>query len=479
MTQYLNHYLVSGLTWSMLILAAVYLVAGIDDLFIDLFAFLKRIRPKFLTSADLERLAISKQKAIAIIVPAWDEGAIIQRMLQGNRSRIEYENYHFFVGCYPNDQETVCAVKELEQKYDNIHAVENFKDGPTCKGQILNWVIDSILDWERKNNFCFDAFLMQDSEDLIHRKSLQLINSALDTTDFVQIPVFSLALRPFEFVAGVYVDEFAEAHTKDVLVRDRLNAGVPSAGVGTAMSRSFVLSRRLENDGALFRDGCLTEDYELGILSGINGARQAFEAACYLDSGTGKTDYIATREYFPKAFRRSVRQKTRWTIGISLQGWRFIGWRGTWIQKYFLYRDRRGLLTNPAMVAGYLWGIIFVLAQMTSAISLSDVIVSERLQVVGLVTFSFAGNRLCQRIICVSRVYGWRTALMVPLRLPIGNIINAMAVINAVYKDTLSLITRRSVGWSKTQHELPADFGGSIVTGVAEVPQTISMSRGP
>jgi hypothetical protein len=136
-------------------------------------------------------------------------------------------------------------------------------------------------------------------------------------------------------------------------------------------------------------------------------------------------------------------------------------------------------LTNPAMVAGYLWGIIFVLALMTSAISPSDVIVSERLQVVGLVTFAFAGNRLCQRIICVSRVYGWRTALMVPLRLPIGNIINAMAVINAVYKDTLSLITRRSVGWSKTQHELPADFGGSIVTGVAEVPQTISMSRGP
>jgi adsorption protein B len=479
MSQNLNHYLASGLTWSMVFLAALYLVAGIDDLFIDLFAFLKRIRPKFLTSADLERLAISKQKAIAIIVPAWDEGAIIQRMLQGNRSRIEYENYHFFVGCYPNDQETVCAVKELEQKCGNIHAVENFKDGPTCKGQILNWVIDSILDWERKNNFSFDAFLMQDSEDLIHKKSLQLINSALDTTDFVQIPVFSLALRPFEFVAGVYVDEFAEAHTKDVLVRDRLNGGVPSAGVGTAMSRSFVLSRRLENDGALFRDGCLTEDYELGILSGINGARQAFEAACYLDLSTGKTDYIATREYFPKAFRRSVRQKTRWTIGISLQGWRFIGWRGKWIQKYFLYRDRRGLLTNPALVAGYFWGIIFGLALMTSAISLSDVIVSERLKAVGLVTFAFAGNRLCQRIVCVSRVYGWRTALMVPLRLPIGNIINAMAVINAVYKDTVSLITRRSVGWSKTQHELPADFGGGIVTGVAEVPQTISMSRGP
>lgn len=455
-----GHILVYGIIG----LFAVYVITGLDDLFIDLVAWFNRIKPRFLSPSDIRSLAESPQKNIAIIVPAWDEGCIIKRMLLGNRARIEYDNYHFFVGYYPNDPETCDAVSELEITDPRIHAVENFKNGPTCKGQILNWMIDWILDWEARNGTRFDAFLMQDSEDLIHAKSLQLVNHELENADFVQIPVFSLPLKMREMVAGVYVDEFAESHTKDVLVRDWFGGGVPSAGVGTAMSRAFVLSRVAENDGQLFRDGCLTEDYELGIVSAINGAKQVFASRWYMDDKSGQCEFIATREFFPKAFRRSVRQKTRWTMGIALQCWRSVGWKGSAIQRYFLYRDRRGLITNPAMVFGYLWAVLILAMAYHPDWDVSVYLKSETMSRVGLVTGFFAVNRLFQRMICTTRVYGWKTALMAPVRLPIGNLINGLAVIQALYKDLKSRITNTSVSWSKTQHELPDDFGGVTMT---------------
>lgn len=449
---------------------AGYLVSGMDDVFIDFVAWFKRLRPRKLSGSDLDKMDHHPEKMLAIIVPAWDEGEIISRMILGNLGRIEYQNVHFFVGCYPNDPETVIAVRALEDTHAQVHAVVNFKDGPTSKGQILNWVIDSILDWERQSGLEFDAFLMHDSEDLIHPKSLKLINVSLDQSDFIQIPVFSLARSPWAIVAGIYIDEFAESHTKDMLVRSYLGGGVPSAGVGTCMSRDFVLGHKLQNEGRLFNDGCLTEDYELGMLAGIQGARQEFLATYFVDPLTGRSEFIATREYFPKAFKRSVRQKCRWTLGIALQSWRSIRWRGTCAQRYFLFRDRKGLITNPLMVIGYLWiGLLFFWIHFAP-----DVVTNlqgSRLAFVAGLTGVFAVNRMLQRMICVARVYGLGLSLLVPLRIPVGNIINCLAVLNAVAKDSHARFTRKSLVWAKTTHELPENFG--LSPPVAVVPKAM------
>jgi adsorption protein B len=70
--------------------------------------------------------------------------------------------------------------------------------------------------------------------------ALFLMNDRLSTHHYVQIPVFSLPLKWSHLVAGTYIDEFAEAHTKDVLVRARLGAPLPSAGVGTALRKDLV-----------------------------------------------------------------------------------------------------------------------------------------------------------------------------------------------------------------------------------------------
>lgn len=452
------HQLSTWMIGSFIALVSCYLFAGIDDVLVDIVAWWKNIKPRELNKVDLYEIAAIPQRNIAIIIPAWEEGGIIGRMLLGNLERIEYTNYHIFVGCYPNDQDTVDAVEAIGAGNGRIHAIVNFKDGPTSKGQILNWVVDSILDWESVHDVRFDAFLMHDSEDLIHPKSLLLLNSELKRADFIQIPVFSLELSPSALVAGIYIDEFAEAHTKDVLVRAHLGGCVPSAGVGTCMSRSFVVEQLRSNNGRLFNDSCLTEDYELGIHSGLGGARQAFVSAFYRDDASGKKEFIATREYFPKGFRRSVRQKTRWTMGIALQCWRNIGWRGSFMQRYFLFRDRKGLFTNPLMFLGYIWTVVFALVTFFLPFASADFDVG-RFAKVGGITGLFAINRLAQRMIAVGRVYGWRSVITVPIRLPVGNVINAFAVFNSIYKDIKCKITKKNVAWAKTSHELPVHFG--------------------
>jgi len=214
-------------------------------------------------------------------------------------------------------------------------------------------LIEKIFEYERMRRVKFDAFLMHDAEDVIHPLSLKLANHLLDRFDFIQIPVFSLHCSFRQLVAGTYIDEFAEAHTKELLVRAKLGAAVPSAGVGTALSRSLVERLRRENGGQVFSESSLTEDYELGIRAHRMAAAAHFACVWCRDAQSGRRDFVATREYFPKTFRRSIRQKTRWVTGIAFQGSRSLRWPGGWANRYFLARDRKAPLMNLATLLGY------------------------------------------------------------------------------------------------------------------------------
>src|SRR5947209_19547462 len=58
-------------------------------------------------------------------------------------------------------------------------------------------------------------------------------------------------------------------------------------------------------------------------------------------------DIVATREYFPRRIGSAIRQRTRWVTGIGLQCWERVGWTGSVAMRYWLWRDRKGLVTNP------------------------------------------------------------------------------------------------------------------------------------
>src|SRR5262249_41251084 len=149
--------------------------------------------------------------------------------------------------------------------------------------------------------------------------------------DMVQIPVIPLEMPASHWTAGTYLDEFAENHLKDLLVRERLSKIIPSAGVGTGLSRGLLDDMAQARQNQLFNVNSLTEDYEFcfGLLplqrQGIM-ARYTIQRTQMVTRGLWRKrqefrqvhEPVAVREFFPDSFRLAVRQKSRWVLGISI-----------------------------------------------------------------------------------------------------------------------------------------------------------------
>src|SRR5262249_37344852 len=155
------------------------------------------------------------------------------------------------------------------------------------------------------------------------------------------------------------------------------------------------------------------------------GAQQTFIPI--LKSGLG---FVATREYFPKGWRASLRQRTRWVTGIVLQGWEQFGWKGRPGEVYWLWRDRKGLIGNPLTL---LANLIFAYGAAT-ALWARVTPVEARL---GEATLALQALRILVRIACVTRVYGALFALGVPLRAVYANALNSAATFCAVFQYAL------------------------------------------
>jgi Glycosyltransferases, probably involved in cell wall biogenesis len=263
-------------------------------------------------------------------------------MVEHNSAAVRYRNYHFFIGVYPNDGPTIAAVEELQARFSNVHLALCPHDGPTSKADCLNWVYQRILLYESGATEKFEILVTHDAEDLIHADSLRWINYYADTHEMIQIPVLPLPTSTFDWTHGVYCDEFCEYQTRDMPVRQWMGAFVPSCGVGTGFTRAAIEGLASSEGNRIFEPVCLTEDYENGMRLRLKGARQAFMPVTVRNGSI-----VATREFFPRTFRSAVRQRTRWVTGIALQGWERHRWEGSPAVKYWLWRDRKGVLGNP------------------------------------------------------------------------------------------------------------------------------------
>ncbi len=429
----------------------------IDDLFIDAVAFFKNLKPTRIKPSELILINALVEKKIAIMIANWHEHEILARMIFGNEKNIQYQNYDFFLGVYPNDLKTLKVAKKLQKLYENVFVVINAKEGPTTKGQMLNQIVYSIRIKEIKMKTAYEIFMLHDSEDLIHPLSLKIINKHMDENDFLQIPVFSLPTSSLDMTRCTYIDEFTESHTKDMLVRSYLKGAVPSAGVGTAMSRLFVAEMLHLQDGNLMKEDTLTEDYHLGIMAHRLGYKSDF-ICCYQMIGRLK-DYIATREYFPSNVGTSVRQKTRWTLGISLQGYRNLKWSKSFFENYFLWRDRRGLINAPLLMLSYLLFLILGSYFLIHGHWPSFIVNSWLLKILFLINFSALMVKLAQRFRLVGNLNGFHLTPTIPIRWVLANYINCLAAICAVNTFRKSQKTGTRALWVKTSHELPVDFG--------------------
>lgn len=442
------------------------LIFCFDDLFIDFIALVFNLKPKNIHLEKLSNMHNMPQKRIAIMIANWHESDIIERMIHGNIGRIDYSNYDFFLGVYPNDVETVIAAQRLEAAYSRIHVVINSKEGPTSKGQMLNQIahyISAAEIWQKK---IYDIYMLHDSEDIIHPLSLKLINYEMETVDFLQTPVFSLPTKWTDLTRAIYVDEFTESHTKDMLVRSYLKGGIPSAGVGTAMSHLFVSEIKQLQNGELLKEDTLTEDYHLGLMACRLGYESKF--ICNFVQKKNRIDYIATREYFPSSTSTSIRQKTRWTLGISFQGYKNLKWSNSIVENYFLWRDRRSFLNAIVLIASYALALSYIsyyifFGQWPRLLT-QDHVLQELLNL----SFYLMLIRLVQRYRLVSELNGFKLALLIPVRWFLANYINILASLKAYKTYYESVKSGQRPQWVKTTHELPAAFG--IVT--TEIKQT-------
>src|SRR5205085_4601184 len=65
-------------------------------------------------------------------------------------------------------------------------------------------------------------------------------------------------------------------------------------------------------------------------------------------------ELVATRAPFPLSFRTSVRQRTRWTIGLVFQSLYNWAWPGPPAIRWILAHDRKAPLAFAVVAAGYL-----------------------------------------------------------------------------------------------------------------------------
>jgi adsorption protein B len=458
-----------------IIVAVGFLVSGIDDLFIDLFFWIRelyrkvvlrrRIRP--ITEKDLASIP---EKWAAVWIPAWHEHEVIDKMLLNTLESLAYRNYDIFVGTYPNDEATQLAVESVRERYRQVRKVVCPKPGPTNKADCLNWVFQGMLLAEQERGIRYEIVVMHDSEDIIHPLELKFFNWLIPRKDMVQIPVIPLEMPARYWTAGTYLDEFAENHWKDLLVRERLSTVIPSAGVGTGLSRALLDDLARTRHNQLFNINSLTEDYEFGFgLLPLNRrsilARYAVDRTQTVTRGLWRKrqefrqvrEPVAVRELFPDTFRLAVRQKSRWVLGISIQGWRNLGWQGGFWSRYMLYRDRKSLATNPLNALGYLvlgyWLVNILTHPWGQAPSLVQ---SEWVWTVILADTGLMLQRLVERVVAVYRVGSLKQAFLSIPRVVVGNAVNFCATAVAIKQFCHAKRTGQRVAWQKTAHAFPS-----------------------
>jgi adsorption protein B len=435
--------------------SAGFLLFALDDLAVDLLYFARRgwraatvykLHPR----ADVRSLRSPAEPGwLVVFVPAWDEAAVIGKMLRATLDRLAHPNFTLMVGHYRNDPATAAAIGQVADP--RVHAVTIDRDGPTTKADCLNRLYAALVRLETEQGRRAKAVVLHDAEDLVHPFELALFDLLIERASVVQLPVVPLPDPGRSWIAGHYCDEFAESHGKDLVVREALGASIPLAGVGCAIRRDALSRLAVAYDGKPFGAGSMTEDYEMGLRLGALGERSMFVR---LPVDAGRAELVASRGYFPAALDAAVRQKARWIGGIAFVGWDRMGWRGSWGERWFRMRDRRGRLSAVLLVAGYLsmllWGQLW-LAESLGAPPPAPM--SPPLLTLMQVNVALLGWRLLMRAWFTARLYGWKEGLTALPRTLVANLIAVLAAHRA-------LAIHLSGGprqWDKTAHVFPAE----------------------
>jgi len=449
-----TYHLLTGVQFELLLFCAFWFTLGaLDELAMDLVWLIVWVRRRLF--AEPERSGLGAENAdgarLAVFIPAWREAGVIGHTIRHALQVWTGADMRLYLGCYGNDPDTVAAASAASGGDPRLRIVIHDRAGPTTKADCLNRIYRAMCEDERRSGRRFLGVVLHDAEDMVHPCALDAIASGLRGADFVQLPVLPEPQPGSPWVGGHYMDEFAEAHGKTMVVRDALGAAIPAAGVGCGFRRErldrLARSRAAGGEGGPFASECLTEDYELGMLFSSDGAPARF---LRLRDQQGRL--IATRAFFPADLAAAVRQKTRWVHGIAFQSWDRLGWSRRPLDVWMALRDRRGPLTALVLAASYAWlcvsGVLLLLGLLWPTPSMTVTPVLQLALAFCLVSLIW---RMAMRFAFTTREYGPAEGLRSLLRIFVGNVIAMIAGRRALVAYIGTLRGRRIV-WDKTEH---------------------------
>lgn len=433
-----------------------FLLFAINDLAVDVIYFGRAIwrgltvYTRYPRSFAIDLPETKDPGLIAVLVPAWDESAVIAPMLRAALARFDHPNYRIFVGHYRNDPATAAAIASVPDP--RIEPVEVAADGPTTKADCLNHLYDALIVHETLHHCSAKAIVLHDAEDVVHPLELKLFDRLVEQAAVVQLPVLPLPDPNSRWIGGHYCDEFAEAHIKELVVREAVGAAIPLAGVGCAVARKPLAELAARQDGKPFSGASMTEDYELGLRIGALGYRTMFVR---LPVRPGERGVVASRGHFPATIGAAVRQKARWLGGIALAGWDRLGWSGGIGERWMRMRDRRGpiaaLLTLAAYAAALLWSQIWLAEALGAPIQAR---LDPALVTLLMINGWLLAWRVLMRATFTASAYGLAEGLRSIPRFVVGNVIAMLAAARAVSIHA----SGGARAWDKTRHIFPREL---------------------
>ena len=433
-----------------------FLIGAVDDLLFDGLWIFHRMKRRLFVYSRYQRATVeslshpASECRMAIFVPAWQEAPVIGAMLRRCLRQWSESEYRIYVGCYPNDSETIAAVAAASSGSEKVRLVICQRNGPTTKADCLNHLWDALCRDEIDEQGNYTAIILHDAEDIVHPEALRLFGHLIGKAALVQLPVIPRRAKGSRWIAGHYGDEFAELHGKQMVLREALGASIPSAGVGCAFARDALQKLSVQTQGKPFDANSMTEDYELGLhLTGEEG-RGIFAR---LQDRHGQ--WVATQEFFPDKLEDAIKQKSRWMAGISLSGWDRLGWKNSWRENWMRLRDRKASFAAIVLAIAYIAIIltgILLFAQLIGSYRLQPV--SSFLRILLFLNGGFLLWRLVMKFYFVFTLYGLPEAVLSIPRTIVANLINIMAVWRALsqYVDQLA---GHPAHWEKTSHFYP------------------------
>ena len=401
---WLAHYY-SFLEVATIVVAVLILISSLDDLFIDLWYWSRRLFRKFTVDRKYRPLTAQQlldrdEQPLAIMVPAWLEYDVIAPMIENMVSTLDYQNYVVFVGTYINDQRTIDEVERMRRRYKQLHRVEVPHAGPTCKADCLNLVIQAIFLHEKTHGMTFAGV-----GTCFSHRALQVL--AGETQN-----------QPFN----------TDSLTEDYDVGARL----AKVGMNAIFGRFPVEFRVLRK----------------------SWFRKPYESTLKMP--------LCVREFFPDTFRTAFRQKARWTLGIGLQGWEQMGWNGSLANRYLLFRDRKGVVTAFVSILAYVILVQLVALIILRQSGLWDVSFPTPFEANGWIKYLLIANgialgwRILHRCYFTTVLYGWQHGLLSIPRMVVGNFVNFMAASRAWRMFLVGKALNRKLVWDKTMHDFPS-----------------------